>query len=287
MRLSLDDRDLPYLLAFKDRDDVPREAQRPYAMLILEGILQPFPDNTLRPHHHPSRGLVLRSLYRMLDYYNALGRMQATYRGSDGDRVLLEGKHDVVGLALAPGSALFRSFRDVSYPSRSIPLTLGDRVMYHQSTDQSIDYLKVIANQRGVSDDRYSSAYRWDQRYTRAELETLIKARVDVGQLIDIEPTQRGVSGRVVEVKILGARGTFYIRGFKIRTALGIRENLFTVDRTVGAGGEVESYIFSGKGWGHGVGLCQVGAYGMALRGKTFEDILHHYYTGIELTRRG
>jgi len=286
MRLSLDDRDLPYLLAFKDRDDVPREAQRPYAMLILEGILQPFPDNTLRPHHHPSRGLVLRSLFRMLDYYNALGRVQASYRGTDNDRILLEGKRDVTGLLVSADVALFRSFRDVSYPSRSIPLTLGDRVVYHQQNDATIDYLKVITNQRGVSDDRYSSAYRWDQRYTRGELEALIKARVDVGKLVDIEPTQRGVSGRVVEVKIVGSRGTFYLRGFKIRTAFGIRENLFTIDRTLGTDGAVESYIFSGKGWGHGVGLCQVGAYGMALRGKTFEEILHHYYTGIELTRR-
>ncbi len=286
MHVSLDERDLPYLLAFKDRDDVPAEARRPFAVLILEGVLQPFPDNTLRPHHHPSRGLVLRTLYRILDYYNALGRQPATYRGSDSDRILLESKRDVAALALAPGVALYRSFRDIPYPSRSIPLTLGDRVVYHQAADAAIDYLKVITNQRGVSDDRYSSAYRWDQRYTRAELEALIKARVDVGRLTDIEPTQRGVSGRVVELKLVGSRGTFYIRGFKIRTALGIRENLFTVDRTFGLDGGVESYIFSGKGWGHGVGLCQVGAYGMALRGKTFEEILRHYYTGIEITRR-
>ena len=145
----------------------------------------------------------------------------------------------------------------------------------------------MIANQRGVSDDRYSSAYRWEQRYTRVELEALIKARIDIGRLTDIEPTQRGVSGRVVEVKIVGSRGTFTIRGFKIRTALGVRENLFTVDRTFATNGEVDSYVFSGKGWGHGVGLCQVGAYGMALRGKTFEEILHHYYTGVELTHHG
>jgi peptidoglycan hydrolase-like amidase len=287
LRLSLDDRDLPYLLAFKDRDDVPRETQRPYAALILEGILQPFPDNTLRPNHHPSRGLVMRSLYRMLDYYSATGRAQASYRGFDGDKVLLEAKRQVTALAVGREVSLFRSFREVSYPSRSLPLTLGDRVLYHAAADGSIDYLKVIANQRGVSDDRYSSAYRWDQRYTRTELENLIKARVDVGRMIDIEPTQRGVSGRVVEIKIRGSRGDFYVRGFKIRTALGVRENLFTVDRTFGSDGEVETYIFSGKGWGHGVGLCQVGAYGMALRGKTFEEILHHYYTGVELTKRG
>jgi stage II sporulation protein D len=286
LRLSLDDRDLPYLLAFKDQDQVPKEAQRAYAALILEGILQPFPDNSLRPDHHPSRGLVLRSIYRMLDYYNAVGRTQGSYRGSDGTKVLLETKKEVAALSLSPDLALYRSFRDVSYPARSIPLTLGDRVLYHVASNGSIDYLKVIANQRGVSDDRYSPAYRWEQRYTRSELEALVKARVDVGHLQDIQPVQRGVSGRVVELKIIGSRGTFTLRGFKIRTALGIRENLFTVDRTFASDGSVDTFIFSGKGWGHGVGLCQVGAYGMALRGKTVEEILRHYYTGVELTRR-
>jgi len=286
IQLSLDERDLPYLLAFKDRDEVPKEAQRPYAILILEGILQPFRDNTLRPHHHPTRGLVLRLLFRILDYYGALDTTRATYRGHDGDTILLEVKQDVQALPLKSDAALYRSFRDVSYPAPGLPLVLGDRVVYHAARDGGIDYLKVIANQRGVSDDRYSSAFRWEQRYTRAELEALIGKRLNAGRLFDIEPTRRGVSGRVVEMKITGSRGAFYLRGFKIRTALGIRENLFTVDRTRGPDGEVESFIFSGKGWGHGLGLCQVGAYGMALRGKSFEEILHHYYTGVEIAGR-
>ena len=286
LQLSLDEKDLPYLLAFKDRDDVPKEAQRPYAMLILEGILQPFRDNTLRPHYGPSRGLVLRSLYRILDYYSALGVVKATYRGWDGDKILLEVKQDVQALPIRPDVSLYRSSRDVSYPAPSLPLVLGDRVVQHTARDGAIDYLKVIANQRGVSDDRYSSAYRWEQRYTRQELETLVSRRLNVGRLVDIEPTRRGVSGRVVEIKITGSKGTFTIRGFPIRTALGIRENLFTMDRTIAPDGQVDSFIFSGKGWGHGLGLCQVGAYGMALRGKSYEDILHHYYTGVDIVRR-
>ncbi|PYT37160.1 MAG: hypothetical protein DMF52_04280 [Acidobacteria bacterium] len=286
LQLSLDEKDLPYLLAFKDRDDVPKEAQRPYAMLILEGILQPFRDNTLRPHYGPSRGLVLRSLYRILDYYSALGVVKATYRGWDGDKILLEVKQDVQTLPIKSDVSLYRSFRDVSYPAPILPLVLGDRVVCHTAHDGAIDYLKVIANQRGVSDDRYSSAYRWEQRYTRQELETLVSRRLNVGRLQDVEPTRRGVSGRVVEIKITGSKGTFVIRGFPIRTALGIRENLFTMDRTLAPDGQVDSFIFSGKGWGHGLGLCQVGAYGMALRGKSYEDILHHYYTGVDIVRR-
>ena len=287
MRLALDARDLPYLLAFRDRDLVPEEARRSYAELILEGLLDPFPDNTLRPTHEPSRGLVLRLLYRVLDYYNGLDIEPATYRGFDGDNIVLESKKDARALNLKPGVALFRSFRDISYPAKSVPLALGDRVQYHLAPDGSIDLLRLIANPRGVSDDRYSSLYRWEERRTRSELEALVRQRVDVGTLVDIEPTRRGVSGRVVEVRLKGSRGEFFLRGFRIRTAFGIRENLFTVDRVRDPDGKVEAFIFNGKGWGHGVGLCQVGSYGMAVRGKKYDEILRHYYSGIELKDYG
>jgi stage II sporulation protein D len=57
---------------------------------------------------------------------------------------------------------------------------------------------------------------------------------------------------------------------------------LFTVQKVAGPEGEVE-FLFLGRGWGHGVGLCQNGAYGMALAGKTWVEILRHYYTGADL----
>jgi stage II sporulation protein D len=283
MRLALDVRDLPYLLAFRDRDQVPEEARRSYAELILEDLLDPFPDNTLRPDNEPSRGLVLRLLDRVLDYYGALDVEPATYRGFDGDNIILETKKDAKTLVLKPQLALFRSFRDISYPAKTVALSLGDRVQYHVAPDGAIDFLRLVTNPRGVSDDRYSSLYRWEERRTRQELENLVRQRVDVGTLIDIEPTRRGVSGRVVEVRLKGSRGEFFLRGFRIRTAFGIKENLFTVDRVRAQDGSVEAFIFSGKGWGHGVGLCQVGSYGMAVRGKKYDEILKHYYTGIEL----
>jgi stage II sporulation protein D len=82
---------------------------------------------------------------------------------------------------------------------------------------------------------------------------------------------------------VSGSAGRFTFRGFAIRTLLGIRETLFTVDRQRDADGRVATFVFSGKGWGHGVGLCQVGAFGMALRGARYDEILNHYYTGIRI----
>lgn len=57
------------------------------------------------------------------------------------------------------------------------------------------------------------------------------------------------------------------------------------MDRELDARGAVQRFVFTGKGWGHGVGLCQVGAYGMALAGADYQDILRHYYTGVAIEK--
>ena len=68
-------------------------------------------------------------------------------------------------------------------------------------------------------------------------------------------------------------------------TALGLREQLFVIERKLDDAGRVTGFAFIGRGWGHGVGMCQVGAYGLARQGLSSEQILKAYYTGIELTR--
>ena len=120
---------------------------------------------------------------------------------------------------------------------------------------------------------------------SREELESRIRARASIGQLVDLLPGRRGASGRLIDLTVAGTSGRFSFSGFNIERLLGLRETLFLVDRQYAADGRVDTFVFSGKGWGHGVGMCQVGAYGMALRGKTYEEILRHYYTGIALTK--
>jgi Sporulation protein and related proteins len=106
-----------------------------------------------------------------------------------------------------------------------------------------------------------------------------------LGEVIDLQPLKRGVSGRVVKLKILGQQGEVVLSGLKIRSILGLRENLFIIERKTSPEGSIEAFSFVGKGWGHGVGLCQVGAFGMARKGATYQDILHHYYSGVALTK--
>jgi stage II sporulation protein D len=105
-----------------------------------------------------------------------------------------------------------------------------------------------------------------------------------VGQVLDLVPRKMGVSGRVVELEIQGSEGDLLLEGLRVRWGLGLRENLFVIGRERDEEGAIDRFVFSGKGWGHGVGLCQVGAFGMAQDGATFDAILRHYYSGIQLS---
>jgi stage II sporulation protein D len=113
----------------------------------------------------------------------------------------------------------------------------------------------------------------------------LARARVNVGKLESIEPVAFSPSHRVTEVEVTGDDGRARLRGRQIIGALGLRENLFVVDAEKDSRGDVIAFVFTGRGWGHGVGLCQTGAFGLAKEGYSYTAILQKYYTGIKLQR--
>ncbi len=133
--------------------------------------------------------------------------------------------------------------------------------------------------------------FRWETTFGRGELEEILrnKSGIDVGYLLDIVPLERGVSGRCLAVQILGDEDETVVEGeLNIRRALSpnhLHSSCFLVTRRMGPDGLPESFTFRGAGWGHGVGMCQAGAAGMALRGYHTEEILGHYYPGSELRR--
>lgn len=86
-------------------------------------------------------------------------------------------------------------------------------------------------------------------------------------------------------MSVIGQEGQVRVAGLKIRQMLGLRDNLFVIDRLKNEDGRVSQFIFSGKGWGHGVGLCQVGAFRMAQKGAGYEGILKKYYRGIKIEK--
>lgn len=125
--------------------------------------------------------------------------------------------------------------------------------------------------------------YRWRVRYGSAALSELIRRRTgrDLGKVLSLDAVERGDSGRIIRLKVSGTEGEMVIgKELAIRRALSeshLKSSAFDVVR------DGDDFILEGRGWGHGVGLCQIGAAVMASRGYGYREILKHYYTGAEI----
>ena len=133
--------------------------------------------------------------------------------------------------------------------------------------------------------------YRWQIRYSRQDLEKIIrrKSGINFGTLQNMIPLERGPSGRISRLRIEGSRKTMIVgKELEIRRWLSeshLLSSAFIVSKTNAADGSVESFTLTGGGWGHGVGLCQIGAAVMASEGFKAEEILAHYFTGAKVQK--
>ncbi len=128
--------------------------------------------------------------------------------------------------------------------------------------------------------ERFSSlaAYRWSLWVSVEELAQRL-SQPPIGTITALVTRGRGASGRVEAVEVVGTEGSVRVERDLIRSRLGgLRSNLFSVSPRLGADGLPTHFVFSGAGWGHGVGMCQSGAAGMAAAGFTAEEILSHFY---------
>ena len=133
--------------------------------------------------------------------------------------------------------------------------------------------------------------YRWQVLYKRQDLEEIIrkKSGIDFGTLRNLIPLERGTSGRIYKLKIEGSQRTVIVgKELEIRRWLSeshLLSSAFVVSVERATTGEISRFILSGGGWGHGVGMCQIGAAVMATKGFKVEEILAHYFTGAILKK--
>ena len=150
---------------------------------------------------------------------------------------------------------------------------------------------KVISQILNNYDQETTDFYRWKVRYSQAELSELIRqnTKSDYGDIIDLIPIQRGKSGRICKLKIVGSLKTLTIgKELEIRRTLSsshLFSSAFVIDKGELKNGVPEWFLLTGAGWGHGVGLCQIGAAVMGERGYTYDEILLHYYKGADIRR--
>jgi stage II sporulation protein D len=275
--------DTGYLLQVEDRGELAGEGETLAAALLMqEGIVSPHSDNTLRPAAPVTRAEAVSILAMAALRAGPPDLLTGQFRSASAAGLAVERDEELETHPLAPDVRLFRSLDgSVQAPSELI-LEAGEKVRFALH-DGRVSFLEVQQSLMGASADRDSRYYRWEVRMTPDEIASAAARYGSVGAVRDIVPLRLGVSGRVVEMAIRGSDGEMVIKGLKVRWALGLRENLFVVDREMDGAGGVGRFIFTGKGWGHGVGLCQVGAAGMAQGGSRFESILTHYYTGVRL----
>ena len=137
------------------------------------------------------------------------------------------------------------------------------------------DLLHTILNNYDTSTHDF---FHWKVCYSSQQLSQMVreKSGIDFGDILDLVPVERGVSGRISKLKIVGSRRTLIVgKELEIRRILS-PTHLYSSRFTTSFDGN--RWTFDGYGWGHGVGMCQIGAAVMASKGYTCEEILRHYY---------
>jgi stage II sporulation protein D len=273
------------LLPFPDAVELTGDGERrATALLVHEGLVGPRADGHLHPDGTLSRAEVLEVLAGLSERGGVPAWRRGELAGLDGRALTVLQGEEAETLTLDPGARLFREHEGVYAGARELRLGVGDEVHYIARHGRIV-YLEAHETRPGEFAASYDTRhYRWEAQLTPGDVARKVARYGSVGQVLDLVPQRLGVSGRVVELEIKGSEGDLLLEGLRVRWGLGLRENLFVIDRERDDTGAVDRFVFSGKGWGHGVGLCQVGAFGMAQDGATFTDILKHYYTGIQLT---
>ncbi|MEW6367499.1 MAG: SpoIID/LytB domain-containing protein [Acidobacteriota bacterium] len=271
------------LSSFQDAGSIDPADRRSIAYVLNEKWLTPRNETILGSDAPPTRRQLVQLLYGLVQ--TAENPLQAaTFLGAKAQGLELQVGTGQRYSKAAADMAIFRSGSPAVQVRRAV-LIGGEQVRYvlNGSGEAGVLFIDPLD---GAGSDRASKYYRWDVRTSIDDLDKRLARNYAYGRLIDLEVTGTGESQRVTELLVKGTEGNVVLRGIKIRWALGLRDNLFLIDRVYGGDGKISGFQFTGKGWGHGVGLCQVGAYGMALRGADYREILKSYYTGIEIVRR-
>ena len=283
----LNSADADYLLSFRDGEEVPAANRADVAMLLRDGDLSLFADATLRPKEAMPRSHALHAIARLLESKNLLAFQKGTSRpANSGVMMLRSNKGKDLPIAVSTEAFLFREFGEHLHQMKSLALVGGEPVGFHVSAKGQVDYLEVRPANNGAAADRFSSLSNWTAQLNLGAVQARLGRSVrGIGSITDLRIAKQGSSRRVIDLEVIGTQGVAHIRGGRIRSALGLKEQLFVIDRVYNENDRVASFIFTGRGWGHGVGMCQFGAYGLAKQGLNVEQILKTYYTGIELTK--
>jgi stage II sporulation protein D len=283
----LSDSDINYHLSFDDVAEIPKERRADLAMLLRDGYFAIHSDMTLKPNKAFTRAQMLRLIRQILEKRKWMPSLQTgTAKPTvDGKLVVRSGRSDRQ-IMVRPDVFLFRQFGAQFYPVKEAVLVGGEGVNYQIDASGMVTYLEIEPTATPTVAENMSPFTNWSTSLApsavRARLSRYVRG---LGDLIDVNIAVKGYSRRATDLEIVTTKGTFHLKGGKIRSALRLKEQLFVINKRYGANGQVAGYTFTGRGWGHGVGMCQYGAFGLAKMGVKYDEIVKHYYTGVDLTK--
>ncbi len=239
------------------------------------GEALPSPDRILSEEEYG--GVLVSAALRLNGIVEGSGR----FLRREGSNLWVKTAEGRQGLPVDPDVPLARRAGDRYLVAPSLKLRAGDHLRWWKRGTELLA-LWVETDAAGPTFERDSSWTEWVRRVPARELARRMAARVAGAEVRDIAILRRGPSGRAIEMRVTTDISQIVLKRFELRQAVEMPDMLFTVQKVIGSQGEVE-FVFLGRGWGHGVGLCQNGSYGMALAGATYDRILAHYYTGIQI----
>lgn len=230
-----------------------------------------------------TRGLVLKSEGEICDtrYSKCCGGLTENF-----ENVWEEKKHKYL-TAISD-----YKFEDDDYDyDFSIELNARNWIMSNPNSFCNTTDEKILAQVLVDFDQETKDFYRWKVEFTQTELSELInrKTGVDFGEIKDLIPVERGASARIIKLKIVGTKNTLTVgKELEIRKSISeshLYSSAFIVDKYNIENDVPQKFVLHGCGWGHGVGLCQIGAAVMSEKGYSFDEILFHYFKNSKIEK--
>ena len=277
-RLFISMVDLAYLLDQPPADWTDREL-RLAAYLISSGLLSDELEEPL------TAGEVDETLFRLAVYLRVLESLEGRYLSSTRDRISVRSEEGMT--QTYPLTADYGTYKQHGerLAAANLALLPGDWVNLFLRSERVLAVTHDTDGD-GVAVGKPNRFKSWTRFRSDNELRKLVQARYPGLGFQGFEILDRGVSGRVGKIRIQGDGGkSIEVQGLAVRWTLDVPDTLFTAKRLTPPE-RAPGWLFTGRGWGHGVGMCQIGAFGMAQRGHSYRDILQHYYSGVEIVRR-
>lgn len=191
-----------------------------------------------------------------------------------------------------PYLTTIRDDKDSSLPDMNTEEEADRWIRSHPSAWCNTTDAKILSQVLNNYDRETTDFFRWKIEYTQTEIKDLLfrKSGMDFGDILDFIPLKRGTSGRIEELKIAGSKHTVTVgKELEIRRWLSethLYSSAFVVDKAEIRDNIPGKFILTGAGWGHGVGLCQIGAAVMSTKGIPYNEILTHYYPGTSVIKK-